>query len=197
MEARIDFVFNRLSKHMEHFLEAVWGIIQQKRLNILWIIILFFIGKGVLRWLVNKATALADDGDDATHTHTEKQTGTLGGIVTTTGNVVIYIVILLMLLDLFNVDITPVLAGVGIAGLAVGFGAQALVKDFVSGLFVFLEHQYHVGDRIKLADFEGTVRRISMRSTVIQDDEGRTFYISNGTVNKVVNYSQKDYNWKS
>lgn len=181
---------------MNDIINTFLSVLSDKWVNIIWILVLFFLGKIILRWIVGKAKRFADDGDDERRSIKEKQADTLGSMILTTGNVVIYLIILLMLLGLFNVDITPILAGAGIIGLAVGFGAQTLVKDFVSGLFIFLEHQYHVGDNIKIGDFEGKVVKISMRSTVIQNEEGKTFYISNGTVNKVINSSQKDYKWE-
>jgi len=97
-----------------------------------------------------------------------------------------------MTLSLFGVDTTPILAGAGVIGLAIGFGAQSLVKDFVSGLFILVENQYSVGDRVKIGNFEGRVIRITMRSTVLHDDEGKTFYISNGLIKDVTNLSQQE-----
>lgn len=136
---------------------------------------------------------LADDGDESTDTRKEKQAETLGQIILATGNAVIYMIILLMILDLFMIDITPILAGAGIIGLAVGFGAQTLVKDLVSGLFILLENRYSIGDLVKLGDFEGEVVKITMRSTVLKNTEGKVFYIANGHISKVENHSQKGY----
>ena len=161
--------------------------------SLMWIIVLFLIGKSILRLIIRQAIKLTDDGNDELDTRMEKQAKTLGQIILTTGNVVIYIIILLMVLNLFNVDITPILAGAGILGLAIGFGAQTLVKDFMTGLFIFFEHQYSVGDKVKLGDFEGKVVKMTMRSTVLQDEDCKTFYISNGTITKVTNFSQKRF----
>ncbi len=102
-----------------------------------------------------------------------------------------------MILNLFGVDIRPILAGVGVLGLAVGFGAQSLVKDFVSGLFILVENQYSIGDTVKIGSFEGEVIRITMRSTVLRDDGGKTFYISNGLIKDVINLSQQKKSQKT
>jgi small conductance mechanosensitive channel len=91
---------------------------------------------------------------------------------------------------LFGVDIRPILAGAGVIGLAIGFGAQSLVKDFVSGLFILIENQYDIGDKVKIGSSEGNVIRITMRSTVLRDEEGKTYYISNGSIKDVINMSQ-------
>lgn len=123
----------------------------------------------------------------------EKRVQTLGHVIISTGNVIIYVIILLMILDLSGMDIRPILAGIGVLGLAVGFGAQSLVKDFVSGLFVLIENQYGIGDHVKIGSSEGRVVKITMRSTVLQDDDGKTFYLSNGSVNNVVNFSKRNH----
>jgi small conductance mechanosensitive channel len=74
--------------------------------------------------------------------------------------------------------------------LAIGFGAQSLVKDFVSGLFILVENQYGIGDKIKIGSFEGNVIKITMRSTVLKNKEGMIYYISNGLIKDVLNMSQ-------
>lgn len=159
--------------------------------NILWILILYFFGKAILTFVIKRIIGLADDGDDTVDSRTEKRARTLGHILVNMGNVVIYAVILLLVLSLMGVDIRPILAGIGIGGLAIGFGAQSLVKDLVMGLFILIEAQYDVGDRVKIGACEGEVVRVTMRSTVLRDDEGRIYFISNGTVNNVVNLSKK------
>ncbi len=156
-----------------------------------WIIILFFFGKVILKLIVKRLAKIVDDGDDKHVSQKEKRAETLGHIIITTGNIVIYAVILLMVLSVFGVDITPILAGAGVIGLAIGFGAQTLVKDFVSGLFILVEDQYGIGDKIKVGAFEGRVIRITMRSTVLKDEEGKLYYMSNGSINNVINLSQQ------
>ena len=83
-----------------------------------------------------------------------------------------------------------ILAGAGVVGVAIGFGAQTLVKDLLSGVFIILEHRYALGDHVKIDIFEGEVVKITMRSTVLRNAEGQTFYISNGSIPKVINSSQ-------
>jgi len=171
--------------------EFVINIIKQNAVNVIFIIFLFFFGRIVLNLIVKRLIKIVDDGDDKHISQKEKRAETLGHIVVATGNIIIYVVVLLMILNLFGVDIRPILAGVGVLGLAVGFGAQSLVKDFVSGLFILIENQYGIGDKVKIGSFEGEVIRITMRSTVLCDDEGKTFYISNGLIKDVVNLSQQ------
>lgn len=171
--------------------EFIINLIKQNAVDVIWIIILFFFGRITLKLIVKRLIQVVDDGDDKHVSQKEKRAETLAHIIIATGNIVIYAVILLMILSLFGIDITPILAGAGVIGLAIGFGAQTLVKDFVSGLFILIENQYGIGDKVKIGSFEGRVIRITMRSTVLRDDEGKTYYMSNGSINNVVNLSQQ------
>jgi len=171
--------------------EFIINIVKQNAVDIIWIIILFFFGKIILKLIVNRLARIVDDGDDAHISQKEKRAETLGHIIVSIGNIVIYTIILFMVLNLFGVDIRPILAGAGVIGLAIGFGAQSLVKDFVSGLFLLVENQYGIGDKVKIGSSEGNVIRITMRSTVLKDEEGKIYYISNGSIKDVINMSQQ------
>lgn len=175
---------------MDIIQQFIINFVKQNAIDIFWIIALFFLGRMALKLVVKRLIHMVDDGDDKHTSQKEKRAETLGRIIITTGNIVIYVVIMLMVLSLFGIDITPILAGAGVIGLAIGFGAQSLVKDFVSGLFILVENQYGIGDRVKIGSFEGRVVRITMRSTVIRDDDGKNFYISNGLIKDVTNLSQ-------
>ena len=153
----------------------------------LFIVLLLIFGKILLHQIVRKLVATTKDDGATVH----RRADTLGKVVVSIGNVVIYTMVLLMVLDLFGVDIRPILAGAGIIGLAIGFGAQSLVKEFVAGLFILMEGQYGVGDKVKIGSSEGEVIMVTMRSTVLKSPEGGKIYISNGSVSTVINYSQK------
>ena len=112
--------------------EFIITIIKQNAIEVIWIVILFFLGRLVLKLIVKRLAGIVDDGDDAHSSQAEKRAETLSRILVSIGNVIIYAVILFMVLNLFGVDIRPILAGAGIIGLAIGFGSQTLVKDFVS-----------------------------------------------------------------
>jgi small conductance mechanosensitive channel len=122
----------------------------------------------------------------------EKRTETLVHIFETTGKVFIIIIAIFMVIKELGMDITPLLTGAGIAGLALGFGAQSLVKDFLSGFFILIENQFRVGDVIKIGGFSGVVERISLRTVVLRDLEGNIHVIPNGEVKAVTNMS---YEW--
>ena len=173
------------------FSQIFLNFFQLYGLNIIWILVLFLLGRIALRVIAKKLTALVDDGDDSIDTEQEKRAKTLGNFVLVIGNIVIYTVVVIMFLDLLGVDIRPILAGAGIVGLAIGFGAQSLVKDFVSGLFILIENQYNIGDQVQIDKYEGEVIKITIRSTVLKDKEGKIYYIPNGSIKSVVNCSRK------
>jgi len=96
----------------------------------------------------------------------------------------------LLVLGELDVDLAPLIAGAGIGGIALGFGAQSIVKDFLAGLFMLIEDQYGLGDIIDVGDAEGTVERMSMRSTTLRDVNGTVWHIPNGEIHRVGNFSQ-------
>ncbi len=171
--------------------EIAISFVKQHAAEIIWIFLLFFLGKVILSFIIKHLVKLSDDGDDSHTSQKEKRTNTLGQIIRSIGNVFIYFLILFMVLNLSGIDIRLILASAGIIGLVVGFGAQSLVKDFVSGLFILIENQYGVGDRVKIGSFEGDVVKITMRSTVLIDDKSNMYYISNGLIKDATNRSQQ------
>ncbi len=170
--------------------EFIINIIQQNIADITWIFVLFFLGKTILKLIVRRMEKVVDDGDKDHISQKEKRVETLGHVVISIGNIIIYTTILFVILNMFGIDTRPILAGAGVIGLAVGFGAQTLVKDFVSGIFILVENQYGIGDNVKIGSSEGDVVRITMRSTVLKDKEGKVYYISNGSIKDVINMSQ-------
>ncbi len=116
---------------------------------------------------------------------------TLGTIMRSTASVVIYTVAILMALAEFDIDLGPLVASAGIAGIALGFGAQSIVKDFLSGFFMLVEDQFAVGDIIDVGDAAGVVEDISLRTTRIRDVQGTLWYVPNGEIARVANKSQQ------
>ena len=101
----------------------------------------------------------------------------------------VYTLAILTLLETIGIKIGPLLAGAGIAGLAIGFGAQSLVKDVISGFFIVFEDQFAVGDYVYVAGVEGDVEEIGLRTTKIKDWTGERYVIPNGNITQVTNYS--------
>lgn len=121
----------------------------------------------------------------------EKRQKTLVGLFVTLWRIILFFTILYALLAVFFPNIgaalTPLFASAGIIGVALGFGAQSLIKDFLSGIFIISENQYRVGDIIDIEGFSGTVERIGTRSTVLRDVDGNVHYFPNGMVQHVIN----------
>ncbi|MDZ7860747.1 MAG: mechanosensitive ion channel family protein [Candidatus Krumholzibacteriota bacterium] len=120
-----------------------------------------------------------------------KRAETLSGLIETTLKVVILITVLLMVLKEVGIDITPLLAGAGIVGLAVGFGAQSLVKDIISGFFMLLENHLNVGDVVEIAGKAGLVESMNLRITVMRDFEGKVHIVPNGEISVVTNFTKE------
>ena len=119
-----------------------------------------------------------------------QQTQTLAGILYSAGTSVIVIVAVLTALPEFGFNITPVAAAAGLASLAIGFGAQHLVRDFINGFFTVFEDQYVVGDTVRIGDTVGRVEHLTLRRTVIRDAQGAQVTIPNGEITKVANLSR-------
>lgn len=115
---------------------------------------------------------------------------TLGSVLSSVTDVVLLVVVTLMVLGELGVNVGPALASAGIGGVALGFGAQSLVKDVLSGMFLVLENQYGVGDLIKVGDLEGTVQEVGFRVTRLQDSSGSIWYVRNGEIITLGNRTQ-------
>ncbi len=120
----------------------------------------------------------------------EKRAKTLSGIVSTTISVTIYVVAIMMIITECGVHIGPLLAGAGIAGVAIGFGAQSLVKDLISGFFILMEDQIRVGDVANVAGIGGLVEAINLRTTRLRDIEGKVHIIPNGSIEVATNFTR-------
>ena len=125
-----------------------------------------------------------------TRVELERRVTTLGQLLVRIAAVVIVVVAALMVLGVFNVDIGPAIAGLGIAGLAVGFGAQALIKDWLSGIFIVAENQYNAGEHVRIAGVEGVVEDFSLRRTMLRDADGTVHHVPNGQIIVASNLSR-------
>ena len=121
-----------------------------------------------------------------------QQVRTLATVTSGVGIFVIIFVAGLEILSLLGINLGPLLASAGIAGLAIGFGAQTLVKDVINGFFILLENQYDIGDNIRVAGVKGTVEAMNMRSTVLRDEDGTVHIIPNSEI-KIVSNATRDW----
>ncbi|HJM29364.1 MAG: mechanosensitive ion channel family protein [Acidimicrobiales bacterium] len=128
--------------------------------------------------------------DEQSELRTKARTETLTSVLSSITNLAIWTVVALMALGEIGVNLGPLIAGAGIVGVAVGFGAQSIVKDFLSGMFMLVEDQYGVGDSVDVGIASGTVERMTLRTTILRDTNGSVWYIPNGEIARVGNRSQ-------
>src|SRR6185503_7035467 len=121
-----------------------------------------------------------------------QQFRTVTSVITSVGVFVIVFVAALEVLFLLGLNLGPMLASAGIAGLAIGFGAQTLVHDFINGFFILLENQYDLGDVVRIAGVKGTVERMSLRNTVLRDEDGTVHIVPNSSI-QIVSNATRDW----
>jgi moderate conductance mechanosensitive channel len=129
-------------------------------------------------------------GIDVPDPRRDARIASISDVIGSTSAVAIWSVALVMALGELGIDLAPLIAGLGIAGVALGFGAQSLVKDCIAGLFMLLEDQYGIGDVVDLDEAVGTVEKISLRTTVLRGVDGTVWHVPNGVVQRVGNRSQ-------
>lgn len=157
---------------------------------ILIIIVLMFVGlkathfvSGFLQKIFTKKAP-----DDA---EMQKRAATLSGVIRHILVVAIFLMAGMMLLDRFGVDITPILATAGVLGLAIGFGAQHVVRDILAGFFILLEDQIRVGDVVEISGKGGLVEHVNLRMTILRDLAGNVHYVRNGEIGVVTNMTKE------
>ena len=121
----------------------------------------------------------------------KKRADTLQGVFMGLGKILIILLVIFMILSEMNIPIGPILAGLGIVGIAVGFGAQYLIRDLIAGVFILMENQYRVGDVARIADIVGLVENITLRKTVLRDLDGILHHIPNGEIKVASNYTRQ------
>jgi small conductance mechanosensitive channel len=119
----------------------------------------------------------------------EGRTAAISTVLASTITVVVWVIAFILVLGELDVDLAPLIAGAGIAGIALGFGAQTLVRDCITGLFMLIEDQYGIGDDVDLGEASGTVDRITLRTTVLRGPDGTLWHVPNGEVVRVGNRS--------
>jgi small-conductance mechanosensitive channel len=115
---------------------------------------------------------------------------TTGTVLSSTLNSIVWIIALAMLMGEFGFNLGPLIASAGVIGVALGLGAQTIVRDVLSGIFMLVEDQYGVGDNVEVLDVKGTVEKVGLRITTVRDSNGTLWYLRNGEILKVGNLSQ-------
>jgi len=150
-----------------------------------------FIAHRIIKVIVRKFETSVRKEGTVVATEMEKRAKTLARIIQTALLGVILVIAFMMIIKELGLDIGPIIAGAGILGLAVGFGAQTLVKDVISGFFILLEDQYRVGDVVQIAGIGGLVEHMSLRVTILRDLEGKVHYVPNGSVAVATNMTKE------
>ena len=149
------------------------------------------IGHRAIERAVNKlATADLKPGPGFAKRQAERAR-TTGSVLTSILKAAVWIIALAMILGEFGFNLGPVIASAGVIGVAIGLGAQTLVRDILSGIFMLIEDQYGVGDQITTLEIEGVVEKVGLRITTIRDKNGVLWYVRNGEILVIGNASQK------
>ncbi|PLR80665.1 mechanosensitive ion channel family protein [Bacillus sp. V33-4] len=180
-----------MKKELNEFLEKIlsdefWILMGQGFLKILAIILLtgvvIRIGRLAIRNIFKVRTR-------SPLRISERREATLMKLLENILSYVVYFIAFIMILSTLTINITGILAGAGIAGLAIGFGAQNLVRDVITGFFIIFEDQFSVGDHVRVGQFEGTVEEIGLRTTKIKNWTGELHILPNGSITEVTNFS--------
>jgi len=142
----------------------------------------------LLRWTTGRFVDLAKR-DPLTQAR-EQQIRTMSTVVNSVGTVLIVGLAGMMALREIGLDVRPILAGAGVLGLAVGFGAQSLVRDVIQGFFILVENQYGIGDVVRIGNIQGAVEQLTLRRTQVRDSEGALHTIPNGEIRIVANLTR-------
>ncbi|MCL5287087.1 MAG: mechanosensitive ion channel family protein [Acidobacteria bacterium] len=158
-------------------------------LRLLGILLLAVILIRILKAFTQRLVQLAT-GESRVAQMREQQTRTLAGILYSAGTALIVTVAVVTALSEFGINIAPIAAAAGLASLALGFGAQHLVRDIINGFFIVFEDQYVVGDTVRLGEHSGRVEHMTLRRTVLRDGQGALVTIPNGEIRQVANLSR-------
>jgi small conductance mechanosensitive channel len=174
---------------MTQFLQDAFGFIYGPVLipliRIAGILSVGFITLKIVDTALGRLRSLIPAHDTPASHRVEQRAETLRHIVRSVVKGLLIVVVLVTIISELGFDIGPILASAGIAGLAIGFGAQSLVKDVISGFFILFEDQYGVGDIVKIGDLSGVVERMTLRATVLRNLEGQVHVIPNGNIQTV------------
>lgn len=166
--------------------EGMWLSIGFVLIKVILIVIVAAIVVKVAKALIRKTFSVRIKGPLK---YNERRQQTMSKLLENVVAYVVYFVAIIAVLSAFTIDITGLIAGAGVLGLAIGFGAQNLVRDVITGFFIIFEDQFSVGDYVRIGQAEGTVEEIGLRTTKVKGFTGELFIFPNGNVTDVVNFS--------
>jgi small-conductance mechanosensitive channel len=180
------FTFGEVLRRLGEILKIDGEELARDGARVLGIWVLAWFAYRVVRLTARRIEIAVDDGDDSVTTLRERRGQTIAQLLRSVGRVVVVVIALLLTFNVF-IDIGPILAGAGILGLAVSFGAQSLVKDVISGFFILFENQFAIGDIIEIAGKSGVVEKMTLRVAVLRDGEGVMHVVPNSEIKVVSN----------
>ncbi len=151
------------------------------------LIVAFSLNKIGKKFISKTVKRVVKDGDLEAE---RKRENTLISIFSGVSKIVVWLVAIMMILSEIGINVGPILAGAGILGVALGFGAQYMVRDFLAGLFIILENQYRIGDWVAIGKVSGEVELVTLRKTVLRDRDGAEHHIPNGEIKQVSNLAK-------
>ncbi|RSK29183.1 mechanosensitive ion channel family protein [Bacillus sp. HMF5848] len=166
--------------------EKLWLTIGQSVMKILLILLLAFLAIRIGKVVINRVFFLRKKGPLRI---SERREATLVKLLENVLTYATYFITLVMILEAMNIKVTAILAGAGIVGLAIGFGAQNLVRDIITGFFIIFEDQFSVGDYVRIGQFEGFVEEIGLRTTKVKSFTNELHILPNGNITEVTNFS--------
>ena len=176
-------------------INQIIGWIINEAPSLILLVIVFFIAGKFLKIFINRLNKIfifrAAKNEKINTQEAEKRIKTLMGILKGLGKIMLWSVFLMIFLKKMGIDIGPILAGAGILGLAIGFGAQELVRDFISGFFILLENQIRAGDYGVINGVEGLVEKIELRTLTLRDTSGVVHVFQNGKINSLSNMTKE------
>jgi small conductance mechanosensitive channel len=179
-------------------IDTVVDFFKDHTLNFVVIILVSILIRKILITISNTAVhrALKAENFNSEHEKTQQE-DTLNGVLHYVITIIIGAIVILTLLSEIGIDITALVATAGIAGIAIGFGAQSMVKDYLAGMFILAENQYRIGDVVRLyagTEVTGSVEKITLRQTVLRDLDGEVHYVPNGTIEVASNMTMEHSN---
>jgi small conductance mechanosensitive channel len=176
---------------MAEILKTLASWLTTSGIKIIGILIALVILSQMSRWIAKWMERFVYEKDPLLASEAKKRANTLGNILRHAFLIIITFVAVLMILGELGIQLGPLLATAGIGAVAIGFGAQSLVKDMISGFFIILENQYRIGDVIEVAGVSGLVESVGLRKTVLRDLQGKVHTIPNGEIKVVSNLSKE------
>jgi small-conductance mechanosensitive channel len=179
---------NNLRALLRYWAEDTLTFLRHDVPKIVLVLVVAFVLIRLLRLVTRKVISL--QAGRSTPEDRAQEVRTLVSVVTNIGISVILFVAALEILPILGLNVGPIMASAGVAGLAIGFGAQALVHDFINGFFILLDKEYEIGDNVQIAGVKGAVEKMTLRYTALRGDDGTLHYVPNSQITIVSNITQ-------